>query len=172
MSSDFPVVFVFPMTKEYPFDERRGTAKRAQRFAQALGQEAKTDAVDVRVLATMGAAFDLRTVDLASPTQRDLDELQTARDALVKDRTAALNRGKHVRHPLLRRQNSNRLAQIDRQIKALDAEAATLIAGDKELSPKADSTPPSAIGSHSQRKCRRPKGTFQLWRKEDISTLR
>ena len=52
----------------------RVNAKRARRFAQALGQEAKTDAVDARVLARMGAAFDLRQVDLASPTQRDLDE--------------------------------------------------------------------------------------------------
>ena len=56
----------------------------------------------------------------------------------MKDRTAALNRGKHVRHPLLRRQNRNRLAQIDRHIKALDAEAAKLIAADGELSRKAE----------------------------------
>ena len=116
----------------------RVNAKRARRFAQALGQEAKTDAVDARVLARMGAAFDLRQVDLASPTQRDLDELQTARDALVKDRTAALNRKKHARHKLLKRQLRNRLAQIDRQIKALDAEVAKLIAGDKVLTRKAE----------------------------------
>ena len=116
----------------------RVNAKRARRFAQALGQEAKTDAVDARVLARMGAAFDLRRVDLASPTQRDLDELQTARDALVKDRTAASNRKKHARHKLLKRQLRNRLAQIDRQIKALDAEVAKLIAGDKVLTRKAE----------------------------------
>ena len=82
----------------------RVNAKRARRFAQALGEHAKTDAVDARVLAMMGAAFDLRRVNLASPTRRDLDELQTARDALVKDRTAALNRKKHARHKLLKRQ--------------------------------------------------------------------
>ena len=86
----------------------------------------------------MGAAFDLRRVNLASPTRRDLDELQTARDALVKDRTAALNRKKHARHKLLKRQLRNRLAQIDRQIKALDAEVAKLIAGDKVLTRKAE----------------------------------
>ena len=74
----------------------RVNAKRARRFAQARGEHAKTDAVDARVLAMMGAAFDLRRVNLASPTRRDLDEPQTARDALVKDRTAALNRKKHA----------------------------------------------------------------------------
>ena len=113
-------------------------ANRARRFAQALGEHAKTDAADARVLALMGAALDLRRVTLASPTQRDLDELQTARDALVKDRTAALNRQKHVRHALLKRQNRFRLAQIDRQIKALDAAVAQLIADDEALSHKAE----------------------------------
>ena len=113
-------------------------AQRARRFAQALGEHAKTDAADARVLAMMGAALDLRRVNPASPRQRDLDELHTARDALVKDRTAALNRKKHARHPLPKRQLGNRLAQIDRQIKALDAEVARLIAGEEELARKAD----------------------------------
>ena len=116
----------------------RVNAKRARRFAQALGEHAKTDAVDARVLAMMGAAFDLRRVNLASPTRRDLDEPRTARDALVKDRTAALNRNKHARHKLLKRQLRNRLVHIDRQITALDAEVAKLIADDKVLARKAE----------------------------------
>ena len=76
----------------------RMNAMRARRFAQAMGQEAKTDAMDAKVLAMMGAAVKLRRVQPPSPVRRDLDELHTARDALVKDRTAALNRQKHVRH--------------------------------------------------------------------------
>ena len=116
----------------------RVNATRARRFAQAMGQAAKTDAVDAGMLARMGAALDLRRVEARSPTERDLDELQTARDALVRDRTAALNRQKHVRHPLLGRQLRNRLAQIDRQIKALDAEVEKLIAGDEALTRRAE----------------------------------
>ena len=112
-------------------------AMRARRFAQAMGQEAKTDAVDARVLATMGAAVELRRVEVLPQARRDLDELQTARDGLVKDRTAALNRQKHARHRLPRRQIKNRLDQIGRQIKALDAEVAKLIATDEEMSRKA-----------------------------------
>ena len=73
----------------------------ARRFAQALGQRAKTDAVDARVLAQMGAAVDLRPTAASSAAQRALEALQVARDALVKDRTAALNRQKQVRHRLL-----------------------------------------------------------------------
>ena len=99
-------------------------------MAQALGQAAKNDAVDEWVVAKMGAALELRPVDAPSRTRQVLDELGTARDALVKDRTAALNRQKQLRHKLLRRQNRNRLTQIDRQITTLDAEIARLFAAD------------------------------------------
>ena len=113
-------------------------AARARQFAQATGQQAKTDAVDARMLATMGAAITLRQVTPRSATRRDLDELQTAREALIKDRTGALNRQKHARHPLLKRQLKNRLAQARRQIQALDEAIATLIGADETLARQAE----------------------------------
>ena len=116
----------------------RVNATRARRFAQAMGQQAKTDAADARVLAAMGVALRLRRTEARSPARRDLDELATARDGLVKDRVAALNRRKHVRHRLLRRQNRNRLAQIDRQIVALDAAVGKLLATEPELARQAE----------------------------------
>ena len=115
----------------------RVNAMRARRFAQAMGQDAKTDAVDARVLARMGAAVRLRRVEVLPQARLDLDELRTARDGLVKDRTAALNRRKHARHRLLRRQIKNRLDHIGRQIKVLDEEIAELIGADEELSRQA-----------------------------------
>ena len=45
----------------------------ARRFAQAIGQRAKTDAVDARMLAQMGAAVDLRPTEASSSVQRDLE---------------------------------------------------------------------------------------------------
>ena len=116
----------------------RVNANRARRFAQALGEHPKTDEADARVLALMGAAFDLRRVTPPSPAQRDLDELRTARDVLVKDRTTALNRRKHARHALLKRQIRYSLAQIDQQIKALDAAVVQSIAADEGLSHRAE----------------------------------
>ena len=112
----------------------RVNALRARRFAQAMGQEAKTDKADAQVLARMGAALPLRRVAPRSATRRDLDELHTARDGLVKDRTAARNRQRQACHRLLKRQLKNRLDQIERQLGALDAEIARLIAADEELS--------------------------------------
>ena len=113
----------------------RVNAALARRFAQALGEEAKTDAADARVLAAMGRALPLRRVEARSPALRDLDELGTARDGLVKDRVAALNRRKHVRDKLLKRRNRNRLAQVDRQLKALDARIGRLLASIPGLGP-------------------------------------
>ena len=105
----------------------------ARRFAQAIGQRAKTDAVDARVLAQMGAAVDLRPTEASSAAQRALEDLQVARDALVKDRTAALNRQKQVRHRLLKQQNKNRLTQIDRHLAAIDTEIEKRLAEDEGL---------------------------------------
>ena len=116
----------------------RVNAKRARRFAQALGEGAKTDAADARTLAAMGAALDLRLVEPQSPARRDLDDLRAARDALVRDRVAALNRRQSARHRLVKRQLKQRQEQIDRQIKALDAAIAEVVAADAELARKAE----------------------------------
>ena len=109
-------------------------AMRARRFAQAMGCKAKTDAVDAQVLAAMGAAMPLRRTPVRSPTRRDLQELHRARDVLIKDRTAALHRQKHVRHALLKRQLHHRLAQSRRQLEALDQAIAKLVDDDADRS--------------------------------------
>ncbi|MDE0366817.1 MAG: transposase [Gammaproteobacteria bacterium] len=116
----------------------RVNAAHARRFAHAMGQEAKTDAVDAKVLAKMGTALDVPLVEPRSTTQRDLAELQTARDALSRDRTAVLHRRDTARHRLLKRQLKLRLEQIERQIKALTAEIGKLIAADDVLSRRAE----------------------------------
>ena len=99
----------------------RANPLQARRFAQAMGQRAKTDAVDAGVLAQMGTALHLRPTEASPPARRALEELQVARDALVTDRTAARNRQKHLRHPLLKQQSKTRLSQIDRHLAAVDA---------------------------------------------------
>ena len=114
----------------------RVNALRARRFSQAVGQQAKTDAVDARMLAAMGAAVQTRLVELPSATQRDLDELQTARDALAKSRIAVLNRRHIARHPLVKRQLRYRLTQIDNQLKAIAAAIRKLVKADEALARK------------------------------------
>jgi transposase len=98
---------------------------QARRFAQARGTRAKTDAVDARLLAQMGAALDLVPDKPAEQDHNDLKELQVARTALVKDRTRLRNRLKT--QTLARRQTKARLAQIERQLDALQGEIASRI---------------------------------------------
>ena len=90
--------------------------RQARRFAEATGKLAKTDRLDAAILARMGALLELQARPAPSEILLELKELYVAREALVKDRTAAKNRGKVLTLSLLKRQNAQRLEQIDRQM--------------------------------------------------------
>ena len=103
-------------------------------FARSRGRRAKTDAVDARTLATMADAIgDLRPTAAKSRSDRDLSKLQLVRDALVGDRKSIGNRGKHLRHPVAKRLNEQRLAQIERQLKRVEAEIRKIIDAREDL---------------------------------------
>ena len=109
---------------------------QARCFAQATGSRAKTDTVDARMLAQMGASLDPRRTPAPSKTQRRLQELQGCRDALMRQRTAALNRRAHLRDPLPKRQNQTQINLFERQAKAIDRKMQQLIAADPERARK------------------------------------
>jgi transposase len=95
--------------------------RQARRFAEAIGKLAKTDRLDAAMLARMGAMLELKTRPPQSEALPELKEPHLAREALVKDRTAAKSRGKILAAPLLKRHNAQRLEQIKRQITAIEA---------------------------------------------------
>lgn len=101
---------------------------QARRFAQACGTRAKTDAVDARLLARMGTALDLCPDMPPQENQHDLKQLQVARTALIKDSTRLKNRLHTQTLAIIRRQTRARLAQVERQLKALDNEIARMLA--------------------------------------------
>ena len=103
---------VLPLVKVNPL--------QARRFAQARGTRAKTDAVDARILAMMGAALDLVPDAPTDKNQPALKELQIARMALIKERTRLLNRSKTQSLAILKRQSKARLGQIKRQLTELE----------------------------------------------------
>lgn len=103
---------VLPLVKVNPL--------QARRFAQARGTRAKTDAVDARILAMMGAALDLVPDAPTDKNQPALKELQIARMALIKERTRLLNRSKTQSLAILKRQSKARLEQIKRQLTELE----------------------------------------------------
>lgn len=106
---------------------------QARRFAEAIGQRAKTDPVDALMLARMVALLDPELRQPTSKALHELRELHGARHALVKDRTAAQNRQKNLTLGLLQRQTAQRLKQIDAQIEAVDREILRRIAQDAAL---------------------------------------
>jgi transposase len=112
--------------------------RRARRFAQAAGKLAKTDRCDALMLARMGAALELEPNLPLSPTVETMTELVKARDALVKDRVAVLNRQAVAVATLIKRQLVQRLRQIDSQIEAIDRRLKTLRKADTEVSERFD----------------------------------
>jgi transposase len=87
--------------------------RRARRFAEAAGKPAKTDKADAAMLARMGVALEPAARPMPSQMLSELKELNLARQALIKDRTAAKNREKTLSLPLLKRQNEKRRKQIE-----------------------------------------------------------
>lgn len=111
---------------------------QARRFAQACGTHAKTDAVDARCLARMGAALGLEPDEPVAESLRELRDLQVARTALIKERTRLRNRGQVQTNAVLKRQTRTRLNLIERQLGELDAEIAKRIAEDETSARKRD----------------------------------
>jgi len=108
--------------------------RQARRFAEATGKLAKTDRLDAAMLARMGAVLELEARPAQSEALLQLRELHIAREALVKDRTAAKNREKVLTLSLLKRQNAQRLEQIDRQIATVEAAILEIVHADAGLS--------------------------------------
>lgn len=100
---------------------------QARRFAEACGTRAKTDALDARGLARMGAALALEPDAVISQNTRILRDLQVARTALIKERTRLRNRGHVQTSAVLKRQTKTRLTLVEKQIAELDNEIAKLI---------------------------------------------
>ena len=109
---------------------------QARRFAEASATRARTDAVDARILARMGAALGLEPDAPISEKLHDFRDLQAARTGLVKERTRLRNRGQVQTNAVLKRQTKTRLALVERQIAELNAEISGHIAEDKPVARK------------------------------------
>lgn len=93
--------------------------RQARRFAEAIGTQAKTDAVDARLLAKYGQTLEPTPTLPADEEILTLKDLHVARTALIKDRTAVRNRLHVARILLVQKQLKQRLAQIETHLKAI-----------------------------------------------------
>lgn len=107
--------------------------RQARHFAQALGQLAKTDAIDARILALYARHLAPQVNAPASQTIEELKELVSARRAAVGERTALSNRiGETANRQLLQLLRA-RYKQINREIAKIEQWIKILIKADEGL---------------------------------------
>lgn len=126
----------FMLTRSLPVS--KVNPRQARRFAEAIGKLAKTDRADAGMLAQFGMLLNPRLLSPDAASFSELKELHAARLALVKDRTAAKNRGKNITQPLLKRQNTARLKQIEAQLAQVEQAITDHIAIDESLKARFD----------------------------------
>ena len=90
------------------------------------------------MLVKMGALLELKADQPKSETLHDLKQLTTARQGLLKDRTAAKALLAATTHGLLIQQIKRRLKQIDRDLSQIAEMIDAIIEADKELRARSD----------------------------------
>jgi len=101
--------------------------RRARSFSQSLGQLAKTDHIDARMLALYGAMLSPGAALPVSKSLEDLKELVTARRQGVADRTAMYNQLGECSLTFVRKRLTARIRQVSRHIADYDKHIRALI---------------------------------------------
>ena len=103
---------------------------RSRLFAEALGQLAKTDKVDARMLAMLGAMTRPKATPPLPANLENLREVVRARDAVIADKVALENRLGATEQHVVRTEITRLIAFSRRAIDRLEAEALRLIKAD------------------------------------------
>jgi transposase len=106
--------------------------RQVRAFATAVGELAKTDAIDARLIARF--AHDVRPEIRPLPTaqQRRLGDLAARRRQLVGLRTAESNRLRTTCQPEIKRSIKAMLVSLDRQITRLEQQLAEAVVADPQ----------------------------------------
>ena len=106
---------------------------RARLFAEAEGLLAKTDRLDARSLALMGAKLEPETTPPAPEILEMLQELMRARQSVVDNATALSNQLGEAKARFVRKLIERQLKQLATDIEKLDAEIKARIVEDPVL---------------------------------------
>ena len=106
---------------------------RSRLFAEAVGQLAKTDKVDARMLAMMGAMLEPKVKPPAPETVETFQELVRGRNAFVRERTALLNQLGDARATFLKQQIRRQIRTIEAAIERLGKEIVRIVKADPGL---------------------------------------
>ncbi len=103
---------------------------RSRKFAEALGQLAKTDKIDARLLALYGTSLSPKATPVPARILAELQELVLARQALKADETMLKNRYGTAESKVLKRLLQRQLDVCARAVKELDAAIHALLERD------------------------------------------
>lgn len=111
----------------------RVNPRQARAFARATGVIGKTDRVDARMLARMGARLELRRTEPVAPARGALQALVARRRQLVGMRKQETCRLAQTDHAFARRSCKRIIAILERDIRRVEAEMAVLIRSEPAL---------------------------------------
>ena len=111
---------------------------RARLFAQAVGQLAKTDRLDARLLALMGQTLEPTALAPTPEALEALQELTRERAAAIADQTALSNRRAASQTAFLKAALGRQLDAFASYVQRLEAEIARRIADDPALQRRVD----------------------------------
>jgi transposase len=105
---------------EAGFDVRLLNPLRVRLYARSLGRNAKNDRIDARIIARYAQAADTHP-EILDKAREHLAELVSHRRRLIDERVAVSNQTPILQATVLKAQNRDRLALIERQIGETDA---------------------------------------------------
>ena len=113
----------------------RANPRQVRDFAKALGQLAKTDRLDARVLAQLAATISLTPYRPASVWQRRLAQWHQRRGQLVQMLGSERQRLERMIDPVLLTWARRHIAMLQRELRRLDAEIKHQMSAQPELDP-------------------------------------
>lgn len=111
---------------------------RTRNFARAVGQLAKTDDVDARIIAEFGAALQPPTREALDETTLKIRELTVRKRQLKSIRTAEKNRMEHIRDEFIKQSVLTIISVVDKQICEIEVQIRILITASSDLTQKAE----------------------------------
>ena len=106
---------------------------RSRKFADAIGQLAKTDQIDARLLALFGESIRPRETPPPSPQLAELQDLTAARRRMVRQGVALANQLQATENSCVCKMLRAQQKMLDRHIKRTDEEISCLIKRDSSL---------------------------------------
>lgn len=109
------------------------TPAQSKAFARTLKQQAKTDAIDARLLALFALKIAPEPTQIAAQTQRDLRELATRRRQLIGQLVQEKNHAGQARNTRVQKSIAAAIAFLEAQLNDVDTHIGGLIAADPNL---------------------------------------